>query len=99
MDALILAGGATPPDFLAALPERDRHPDRAVLATRVSAEAQALVRAELPGAEVHEVARAVTLGPLPEPRGRVAVISAGTSDAPVAAEAALATVLAPTPAR
>ena len=31
----------------------------------------------------------MTLGPLPEPRGTVAVVSAGTSDAPVAAEAAL----------
>ena len=35
------------------------------------------------------MARAVTLGPIPTARGRVAVISAGTSDAPVAAEAAL----------
>jgi NCAIR mutase (PurE)-related protein len=38
---------------------------------------------------VDEVARAVTLGPLPEGRGTVAIVSAGTSDAPVAAEAAL----------
>jgi pyridinium-3,5-biscarboxylic acid mononucleotide synthase len=67
----------------------DRHPDRAVLATRLSPEAMDLVGAELPGAEVDEVARAATLGPLPTPCGTVAVISAGTSDAPVAAEAAL----------
>ena len=38
---------------------------------------------------MHDVARAVTLGPLPAARGLVAVISAGTSDAPVAAEVAL----------
>ena len=90
-DAEVVYGAGKTPEqvvgILRALGER--HPDRAVLATRVSAQAQALVRAELPAAEVHEVARAVTLGPLPEPRGRVAVISAGTSDAPVAAEAAL----------
>ena len=67
----------------------ERHPDRAVLATRLADAALERVRAELPEADVHEVARAATLGPLPEPRGRVAVISAGTSDAPVAAEAAL----------
>ena len=35
------------------------------------------------------MARAATLGPIPTARGLVAVISAGTSDAPVAAEAAL----------
>jgi NCAIR mutase (PurE)-related protein len=67
----------------------DRHPGRAVLATRLSPESMALVRAELPGAVIDEVARAATLGPLPTARGTVAVISAGTSDAPVAAEAAL----------
>jgi NCAIR mutase (PurE)-related protein len=64
-----------------------RHPDRAVLATRLSPEA--LVAAADAGATVHEEARAATLGPLPATRGRVAVVSAGTSDAPVAAEAAL----------
>jgi NCAIR mutase (PurE)-related protein len=67
----------------------ERHPDRAVLATRLSVETMDVVRRELPGAVLDEVARAVTLGPLPVPQGVVAVISAGTSDAPVAAEAAL----------
>ncbi len=66
-----------------------RHPERAVLATRLAAEALDVVRRELPEAVVDPVARAVTLGPLPTARGVVAVISAGTSDAPVAAEAAL----------
>ncbi len=33
--------------------------------------------------------RTVAVGPLPEPRGLVAVLAAGTSDGPVAAEAAL----------
>ena len=67
----------------------EAHPDRAVLATRLTEEAVTAVAAGLPGALVHDVARAVTLGPLPEPRGLVTVVSAGTSDAPVAAEAAL----------
>ncbi len=66
-----------------------RHPGRAVLATRLSAETLGAVRADLPDAAVDETARAVSLGPLPTARGLVAVISAGTSDAPVAAEAAL----------
>jgi len=67
----------------------ERHPERAVLATRLSEDARTLVAQRLPGAKVDDVARAVTLGPLPTARGTVAVIAAGTSDAPVAAEAAL----------
>jgi NCAIR mutase (PurE)-related protein len=66
-----------------------RHPERAVLATRLSAEAQALVAERIPDATVDPVARAVALGPLPVAQGTVAVIAAGTSDAAVAAEAAL----------
>ena len=65
------------------------HPDRAVLATRLAPEALDLVARELPEATVDPVARAATLGPLPAPHGLVLVVAAGTSDAPVAAEAAL----------
>ena len=46
------------------------------------------MRAAFPDALVDDVARAVAVGPLPEPRGTVCVVAAGTSDAPVAAEAA-----------
>jgi NCAIR mutase (PurE)-related protein len=67
-----------------------RHPERAVLATRLAADTRTLVAQRLPGAVVDDVARAARLGPLPAQRGTVAVIAAGTSDAPVAAEAALA---------
>ncbi|MBY9074301.1 nickel pincer cofactor biosynthesis protein LarB [Nocardioides sp. WL0053] len=65
------------------------HPERAVLATRLTTEAVEAVTTELPDAEVDDVARAVTLGPLPSAQGTVTIVSAGTSDAPVAAEAAL----------
>ncbi|HET6699425.1 MAG TPA: nickel pincer cofactor biosynthesis protein LarB [Nocardioidaceae bacterium] len=65
------------------------HPEHAVMATRLSDEAIAAVVAAHPDAVVDDVARAVTLGRLPTARGMVAVVSAGTSDAPVAAEAAL----------
>jgi NCAIR mutase (PurE)-related protein len=60
-----------------------------VLATRLAPETLDVVSRTLPDAAVDLVARAVTLGPLPEPTGTVAVVAAGTSDAPVAAEAAL----------
>jgi hypothetical protein len=49
----------------------------------------AAVAADVPGAVLDPEARAVTVGALPDPTGLVAVVSAGTSDAPVAAEAAL----------
>lgn len=63
------------------------HPDRAVLATRVGPDAQRLAASRLPGAVVDEVGRTVALGPMPTAAGTVAVVSAGSSDAPVVAEA------------
>jgi len=87
---VVYGAGKTPAQVVAILRTlHERHPDRAVLATRLADEALDHVAGALPEAEVHAVARSVTLGPLPEPRGTVAVLSAGTSDAPVAAEAAL----------
>jgi NCAIR mutase (PurE)-related protein len=74
-------------DLLSRLHER--HPDRAVLATRLDDAAMTGLAAQLPEAIVDEVAHAATLGPLPPGLGRVLILSAGTSDAPVAREAAL----------
>jgi len=90
-DAEVVFGqGKTPGQVIAILKTlHERHPDRAVLATRLSEDALAQVATSLPEANVDAVARAATLGPFPEPHGTVAVVSAGTSDAPVAAEAAL----------
>jgi NCAIR mutase (PurE)-related protein len=90
-DAEVVYGaGKTPGQVIAILRTlHERHPERAVMATRLTEDALAQVATSLPEADVDAVARAVTLGPLPEPRGSVAVVSAGTSDAPVAAEAAL----------
>ncbi|MGY0538551.1 nickel pincer cofactor biosynthesis protein LarB [Nocardioides sp. YJ-D4] len=87
---VVYADGKTPEQVVAILRRlHEEHPARAVLATRVSAEAAARVAAELPTAVHDAEARAVTLGPLPTPQGRVCVVAAGTSDGPVAAEAAL----------
>jgi NCAIR mutase (PurE)-related protein len=48
------------------------------------------VQAALPGVEYHETARAITLGKeVPRGSGVVAIVSAGTSDLPVAEEAAV----------
>lgn len=64
------------------------HPERAVLATRVDDATANLLRAELPGVVVDPLGRTAVLGPLPPPAGQVLVVCAGTSDLPVAAEAA-----------
>jgi len=90
-DAEVVYGaGKTPQQVVGILGRlHDRHPDRAVLATRLSPEAQDAVRHGLPDAVVDEVAGAAVLGPMPEPRGLVTVVAAGTSDAAVTAEAML----------
>ena len=74
-------------EILAALHEA--HPERAVLATRLDERCLDAVAGAHPTAVVDSVARAAALGPVPAPRGTVTVVSAGTSDAPVAAEAVL----------
>jgi hypothetical protein len=61
------------------------------LATRVSKEHYSIVKAEFPQTRYHEAARVLTLDitPRPRPKGCVVVLSAGTTDIPVAEEAAL----------
>jgi NCAIR mutase (PurE)-related protein len=87
---VVYGAGKTPDQIVAILRAlHDKHPERAVLATRLSPEALDVVAGALPDASIDLVARAVTVGPLPETHGTVAVVSAGTSDAPVAAECAL----------
>jgi pyridinium-3,5-biscarboxylic acid mononucleotide synthase len=90
-DPEVVYGAGKSPDQVVAILRtlHERHPERAVLATRLSPETLEVVAQALPGADVDLVAAAATWGPLPSPRGTVAVVSAGTSDAPVAAEAAL----------
>ena len=86
---VVYGAGKTPAQVVEILQRLyDAHPDRAVLATRLDAAAMAAL-SQVSGCQVDEVARAATVGRLPAARGRVAVVSAGTSDAPVAAEAAL----------
>lgn len=60
-----------------------------VLATRASADVARLVQAALPVMRYNELARTLTYAPQPLPKrpGKIAVISAGTADVPVAEEA------------
>jgi NCAIR mutase (PurE)-related protein len=62
-----------------------------LLVTRTTAEAFAAVRAELPAARFHDAARCITLENVPAAKGRgiVVIAAAGTSDLPIAEEAAI----------
>ena len=86
---VVYGAGKTVEQVIALLHALDRHEtDRPALATRLTAEMLTAVRAEFPAATVDDVARCAAVGPMPAPSGSVTVVSAGTSDAPVAAEAA-----------
>jgi pyridinium-3,5-biscarboxylic acid mononucleotide synthase len=86
---VVFGTGKTPEQIAGALAELHRaHPGRAVLATRLSDAAIARCRETLPGVRVDEAARTATLGTPPTPRGRVAVVGAGTGDLPVMSECA-----------
>jgi NCAIR mutase (PurE)-related protein len=62
-----------------------------VLGTRASLEQYEAVKAEIPSADYHEAARAITIKnmEIPVPETSIAVVTAGTSDIPVAEDAAI----------
>jgi pyridinium-3,5-biscarboxylic acid mononucleotide synthase len=79
--------GKTPEQVVTTLATLHRaHPDRAVLATRLSREARTACRRRLAGVEVDDTGRVAVLGPPPAPRGRVVVAAGGTADLPVVRE-------------
>ena len=87
---VIFGSGKTPQQVLkiaAKLLENERR----VLITRIRSEHATLLRKKFKRAVYHEQARCVTIErqPLPKRAGKIAVICAGTSDLPVAEEAAV----------
>jgi NCAIR mutase (PurE)-related protein len=87
---VVYAAGKTPEQLVALLQAlRETAPGRPALATRVTDEGMTAVAQTWPDAVIDVEARCATLGDLPAGRGTVAVVSAGTSDGPVAAEAAV----------
>ncbi len=87
---VIYAAGKTP-EQTAEIFARMAAAGGSVLATRASAEAYAAVRARMPEADWHETARIIARGNggIRRADGAIAVICAGTSDLPVAEEAAV----------
>lgn len=87
---VIYAEGKTPEQVAEIFERMARHTGlpRNVLATRVSPEAAAAVQARVPEARWEPIGRTLSLlRATPSPQGLVAIVTAGTSDLPVAEEA------------
>ena len=87
----VVFGQGKTPGQVAAIARRLVDAGQSLLITRTSADAFAAVRAEVPAAQHHELARCITLdlGTTPRGRGTILVAAAGTADLPVAEEAAV----------
>ncbi|MEW6322716.1 MAG: nickel pincer cofactor biosynthesis protein LarB [Acidobacteriota bacterium] len=86
---VVLGLGKTP-DQIAGIAVQIAGRDHPVLVTRADEATWEAVHARLPDAVYHPVARCITLpGPVVEGKGTIAIASAGTSDVPVAEEAAV----------
>ncbi|MBK9137869.1 MAG: nickel pincer cofactor biosynthesis protein LarB [Verrucomicrobia bacterium] len=87
---VIFGAGKTPAQVVQIAARLWRNDGR-VLITRVTAAHARAVRRRFPRAQHHEAARCITLErrPLPKRPGTIAVLCAGTSDLPVAEEAAV----------
>jgi NCAIR mutase (PurE)-related protein len=86
---LVFGAGKTAEQIAAAL--RELAKEGGAIATRVDAEKAAALRALVPEVAIHDLARIAMLGkpPARPPAAAIAVVCAGTSDLPVAEEAAL----------
>jgi len=86
---VVYAAGKSTEQVIALLHALDAQPgERPAVATRLTEAMAEAVATEFPEALLDRVAGCVAVGPLPAPRGEVLVVSAGTSDERVAAEAA-----------
>jgi pyridinium-3,5-biscarboxylic acid mononucleotide synthase len=87
---VIFAAGKTP-EQVAAIAATLFNSEKRLLITRATAEHFESVRSLLPAATFHPVARCITLDRSTSPPrpGKIAVVAAGTSDLPVAEEAAV----------
>ncbi len=87
---VIFGAGKTPEQVLKIAAKLLEHGQN-VLATRITPEHARVVKRKFKTAVHHEMARCITIQrrPLPKRAGKIAVVCAGTSDLPVAEEAAL----------
>ena len=87
----VVFGQGKSPDQVAAIARRLVDAGQSLLVTRASREAFEAVRAEVPEARYHDLARCIVLERASTPRGRgtILIAAAGTADLPVAEEAAI----------
>ncbi len=87
----VIYGASKTPDQIAHIVERMVERNGRAIVTRASREAVAAVRAKYPEIKDFDVARMIAVGDFPQPQSDryVAVVSAGTSDLPIAEEAAI----------
>lgn len=87
---VIYGSGKTPAQIIDIMASLERHAQN-ILCTRLSREKYAQIKAHFPKASYHEDARILTQieRPLPLTASKIAVVTAGTSDIPVAEEAAV----------
>lgn len=89
----VVFGQGKTPDQVVALAIRIAERGEGFLATRLAPEAREPLRSALPGIELNELGRTAYLAPMQpverRTRGTVLVVTAGTSDLPVAEEAAV----------
>jgi NCAIR mutase (PurE)-related protein len=91
----VILGQSKTPDQIAVIAERLAARSDRLLVTRADLEAYRAVKDRLPGASYNATARAITLDRAKQPKlAGVAVCCAGTSDLPVAEEAAVTAELA-----
>lgn len=87
----VIFGEGKTPEQIVAIAERIRDAGQNVLVTRIAPEAGALLCERIPGIVHDDVARTATLTvkeQTPDTRGTILVVAAGTTDLPVAEEAA-----------
>jgi NCAIR mutase (PurE)-related protein len=87
----VIFGAGKTPDQVVKIAGKLLDHEQNVLATRVTTEHARLLRKKFRKAVHHELARCVTIErkPLPKRPGKISIVCAGTSDLPVAEEAAI----------
>ncbi len=87
----VIYGGGKSPRQVVAIAAKILEKEPCVLVTRITPAHARLFQSRFSKAVHHEVARCLTVEkkPLPKRRGRIAILCAGTSDLPVAEEAAV----------
>lgn len=84
----VVFGSGKTPEAVAGVFRAQQLAGQSSLATRVTDEQAAFIKQEFPSVSHNAIARTLTLSSVPlETRGKVAVLTAGTSDRPVAEEA------------